>query len=149
VDKLKEAIDLFNEVSFMATELFHKKGSAYDVFKEVSPQQVGLIKILSLYGASSPGHLAIVQQVHKSAISNRLKKLHEKGWVEWVDSEGDKRTKLVQITEDGEEILKQAEEAIYDRFCGLFEHIKDEDVETFIRIFTDVKEQLKKGERED
>ena len=132
----------------MATEIFHKKGAAYEVFNQISPQQVSLIKILSLSGASSPGHLAIVQQVHKSAISNRLKKLLEKGWVEWVDSEGDKRTKLVQITEDGEKILKQAEVAIYDRFCGLFEHIKDEDVETFIRIFTDVKNQLKKGEKE-
>ncbi|MFP7171100.1 MarR family transcriptional regulator [Terribacillus sp. 7520-G] len=148
MDKLKEAIDLFNEVSFMATEIFHKKGAAYEVFNQISPQQVSLIKILSLSGASSPGHLAIVQQVHKSAISNRLKKLLEKGWVEWVDSEGDKRTKLVQITEEGEKILRQAEEAIYDRFCGVFEHIADEDVETFIRIFTNVKEQLKKGEKE-
>jgi len=132
----------------MATEIFHKKGAAYEVFNQISPQQVSLIKILSLSGASSPGHLAIVQQVHKSAISNRLKKLLEKGWVEWVDSEGDKRTKLVQITEEGEKILRQAEEAIYDRFCGVFEHIADEDVETFIRIFTNVKEQLKKGEKE-
>lgn len=132
----------------MATEIFHKKGAAYEVFNQISPQQVSLIKILSLSGASSPGHLAMVQQVHKSAISNRLKKLLEKGWVEWVDSDGDKRTKLVQITEDGEKILRKAEESIYDRFCGLFEHIKDEDVETFIRIFTDVKNQLKKGEKE-
>lgn len=132
----------------MATEIFHKKGAAYEVFNQISPQQVSLIKILSLSGASSPGHLAMVQQVHKSAISNRLKKLLEKGWVEWVDSDGDRRTKLVQITEDGEKILRKAEESIYDRFCGLFEHIKDEDVETFIRIFTDVKNQLKKGEKE-
>ncbi|MFP7492414.1 MarR family transcriptional regulator [Terribacillus saccharophilus] len=148
MSKLKEAIDLFNEVSFMATEIFHKKGSAYDVFEQISPQQVSLIKILSLSGACSPGHLAMVQQVHKSAISNRLKKLLEKDLVKWVESDGDKRTKLVQITDDGEAVLQQAEEAIYDRFCGLFEHIKEEDVETFIRIFTDVKEQLKKGEKE-
>jgi MarR family transcriptional regulator, teicoplanin-associated locus regulator len=147
LNRLKDAIDLFHEVSFMATEVFHK-GTSHDIFQHISPQQVELLKFLSLSSPASPGHLAIVQQVHKSAISNRLKKLHEKGFVKWIDSERDKRTKLVEITAEGERMLQQAEEAIYDKFCTLFENISGKDVEAFIRIFTDVKEQLKKGEKE-
>lgn len=82
--KLCQAINLFVEVLLEGTEFVHREINQ-DVFKHISREQADLLKILKVKGPTSPGSLAMYQNVHKSAISNRLKKLLEKGLVQWDD----------------------------------------------------------------
>lgn len=93
--KLCQAINLFVEVLLEGTEFVHREINQ-DVFKHISREQADLLKILKVKGPTSPGSLAMYQNVHKSAISNRLKKLLEKGLVQWDDcpEKSDRRSKL-------------------------------------------------------
>ncbi|ELK48062.1 MarR family transcriptional regulator [Halobacillus sp. BAB-2008] len=141
----RKVIDLFIEVYFGASEHLRKLEESGPL-KNVSSQQLQTLKIIKVEAALTPGRLSNIQGVHKSAISNRIKKLMEKELIQWSETKEDKRSKLVQLTEKGEEIVDRADELIYDSFSFLFEGVKDEDVTTFIHLFEHVKKKLKERE---
>ncbi|MCG8397466.1 MarR family transcriptional regulator [Bacillus atrophaeus] len=142
--KLCQAIELFAEVLFEGTEFVHREVNQ-DVFEHISREQADLLMILKIKGPSSPGSLAIIQNVHKSAISNRLKKLLEKGLVEWDDCQikSDKRSKLIKITEKGEKIKEELDSAVFNALEELIDDIDDEHLDSFIEIFTIIKRKFK------
>lgn len=78
-------------------------------------KQFDLLNSLMIKGPCSPGSLAVLQGVHKSAISNRIKKLLEKGLVEWDTNEleSDKRSKLIKITAEGEKVINDGNAAVF------------------------------------
>ena len=72
--RIQEAVSLFEEVLIYGTERVIK--SVDDpLWKEYSPEQIQVLKLIHKEGEITSGRLAILQGVHKSAISNRLKKL--------------------------------------------------------------------------
>ncbi|UQZ48597.1 MarR family transcriptional regulator [Bacillus sp. PK3-037] len=145
--KLCQAINLFVEVLLEGTEFVHHEVDQ-DVFKHISREQADLLKILKVKGPSSPGSLAMYQNVHKSAISNRLKKLLEKGLVEWDDCpvKSDKRTKRIKISENGESIIEELDSAIFHALKELMHDIDEEHLQSFIDIFTILKSKFKGGD---
>lgn len=145
-EKLKEAIELFEEIMIYGTEGVIKNMDI-PIWKEYSPEQIQVLKILSAYGAMSSGELATIQGVHKSAISNRLKKLEEKGLVTSKRDENDQRIKIILITEVGIEILKTSNDAIYAHIEKLFDgKIDEEELITFVKTFRKLKEILQMKE---
>lgn len=140
---LYQAVKLFEEVLLTGSEVISKKVDQ-NLFDHVSKQQFELLNTLKIKGPSSPGNLALVQCVHKSAISNRLKKLLNKGLVQWEspDANDDKRSKLVSITPQGEKLISEMDKAIFAVIEDILSNIEDEKIDTFIDIFTTVKETL-------
>ncbi|WP_114571477.1 MarR family winged helix-turn-helix transcriptional regulator [Exiguobacterium flavidum] len=142
-EDLKEAIMLFEDVLVHGTERVLKHVDAA-VWKEHSPEQIRLMKIIESYGPVPSGRLAELQGVHKSAISNRLKKLTEKGLVIIERTEGDQRTKLVLLTDAGREVVQASDEAIYQYLKKLIDgQFSEGEAEEFVRIFRRLKEILK------
>ncbi|WP_416143939.1 hypothetical protein [Planococcus koreensis] len=75
--RIKEAVDLFTEVMVYGTERVIK--SIDDpLWKEYSPEQMQMLKLISKEQRITSGRLAVLQAVHKSAISSRIKKMLEK-----------------------------------------------------------------------
>lgn len=144
--KLCQAINLFVEVLLEGTEFLHREINQ-DIFN-ISKEQADLLKILKVKGPTSPGSLAMYQNVHKSAISNRLKKLLDKGLVEWNDcpAKSDKRSKLINITTSGEHILEELEAAIFNAVKELIGDIDEEHLNSTIEIFTIIKSKFKGGD---
>lgn len=142
--KLCQAIDLFAEVLFVGTE-FVQREIDQDVFQHISREQADLLTVLKIKGPSTPGSLALIQNVHKSAVSNRLKKLLEKGLVEWDDSpvQHDKRSKLIKITEQGEYIMEELDSAIFKALKKVIDETDEEHLDSFIEIFTMLKQKFK------
>ncbi|MCG3089848.1 MarR family winged helix-turn-helix transcriptional regulator [Sporosarcina cyprini] len=141
-EKLKEAIELFEEVMIYGTEHVIKSVDV-DIWNEYSPEQIQVLKILSTQGPLSNGKLAEIQGVHKSAVSTRLRKLEEKGLVSSSKDLNDQRTKVIELTSSGAEILKQSDEAVYESIEKLFkDQIIEEEIDTFVKTFRKLKDIL-------
>lgn len=138
-EQLKEAIELFEEILIYGAEHVMKSVDV-DIWKEYSPEQIQVLKILSTQGPLSNGKLADIQGVHKSAISTRLKKLEDKGLVVSARDAHDQRAKVVQLTNAGAEVLQLSNEAVYESVEKLFiGKIDEHEIDAFIEIFRKLK----------
>lgn len=148
-ERLIEAVELFEDVMVFGTERVLKNVKA-DVWQEYSLEQIQVLKLISKNGPLTAGVIADLQGVHKSAISNRLKKLEDKDLIQIVKSEEDQRTKLINLTEAGLHVLKESDQAVYAYIHDLFaNHVKDDELDNFLIMFRKIKSILKlEGERE-
>lgn len=72
--------------------------------------------------------------VSKPAISKTLGELEKKGWIARVSSQNDRRMVYVCITEQGQNLAKQAWHKIDQQLDELMELLGEEDVQNLIRI---------------
>lgn len=120
-----------------------------EVWQEYSPEQIQVLKLVNKNGPIAAGVIAELQGVHKSAISNRLKKLEDKKLIEIVKAEEDQRTKLVCLTDEGHRVVSESDQAVYAYIEDLFaDHVKDEELDQFLSMFRKIKSILKlEGEK--
>lgn len=143
---MREAVQLFEDVMFQGAEHVIEAMEG-DVWREYSREQLQLLKLLEQFGPIQAGQLAVKQGVHKSAVSNRLKKLVEKQLV--VSRRGqDQRERLIELTVAGRHIVEQADMAVYHYVESLLDGKIDEaEIEQFVRTFRKIKDLLRiKGE---
>lgn len=140
--RIQEATELFEEVLIYGTERVLKSVDN-PLWKEYSPEQMQVLKLISKEESMTAGRLALLQGVHKSAISSRLKKLVEKELVV-IKPSGDKREKLIVLTDKGLDIVEQSKQ-ILDEYIGslLSDHVIDQEIEQFLVTFRKLKEILK------
>lgn len=140
--RIQEATDLFEEVLIYGTERVLKSVDN-PLWKEYSPEQMQVLKLISKEESMTAGRLALLQGVHKSAISSRLKKLVEKELVVIMPS-GDRREKLIELTDKGQEVVEQSKQVL-DEYIGslLSDHVNDQEIEQFLVTFRKLKEILK------
>ena len=140
--RIQEATELFEEVLIYGTERVLKSVDN-PLWKEYSPEQMQVLKLISKEESMTAGRLALLQGVHKSAISSRLKKLVEKELVV-IKPSGDKREKLIALTDKGLDIVEQSKQ-ILDEYIGslLSDHVIDQEIEQFLVTFRKLKEILK------
>ncbi|UOQ94475.1 MarR family transcriptional regulator [Halobacillus shinanisalinarum] len=141
--RLDEAVDLFKEVMIFGTERIIKS-IEHEIYDFYSPEQVHMLQILSKVEKASPGRLAELQGVHKSAVSNRVKKLTQNGLVKVIDSKEDQRGKTISLTDEGRDVIQQSNELISNHIEDLLhDELKNSEIDEFIRIFNKVKTILK------
>jgi DNA-binding MarR family transcriptional regulator len=140
--RIQEATELFEEVLIYGTERVLKSVDN-PLWKEYSPEQMQVLKLISKEESMTAGRLALLQGVHKSAISSRLKKLVEKELVVIMPS-GDRREKLIELTDKGQEVVEQSKQVL-DEYIGslLSDHVNDQEIEQFLVTFRKLKEILK------
>ncbi|MFC7064134.1 MarR family winged helix-turn-helix transcriptional regulator [Halobacillus seohaensis] len=140
--RLDLAVDLFKEVMIYGTERVIKSID-HEIFHTYSPEQLQMLQIISKEDVS-PGRLAAMQGVHKSAVSNRVKKLSSKGLVEIAGSESDQRGKTIKLTNKGKELIQQSNEVVYQYIENILQDgLEDSEIEEFIRIFHKLRNILK------
>ena len=140
--RIKEAVDLFTEVMIYGTERVIK---AVDdpLWKEYSPEQMQMLKLISKERRVTSSRLAILQAVHKSAISSRVKKLLQNELICIVQTE-DRREKLLELTAAGREVLAQSDKALTSYIESLMlKEVDDEEIEQFLKIFRKLKDIIK------
>ncbi|MFD1864826.1 MarR family winged helix-turn-helix transcriptional regulator [Planococcus chinensis] len=140
--RIKEAVDLFTEVMVYGTERVIK--SVDDpLWKEYSPEQIQLLKLIGREQRITSGRLAVMQGVHKSAVSSRIKKLLEKDLIRVVET-ANRREKLLELTDKGIHIQKQSDKVLTEYVEKLFgQYIADEEIEQFLTIFRKLKDIIK------
>ncbi|UOQ42766.1 MarR family transcriptional regulator [Halobacillus salinarum] len=141
--QLNHAIELFKDIMIYGTERVIKSID-HEVFQTYSSEQLHMMQIISKTEQVSPGRLASLQGVHKSAVSNRIKKLSSQGLVKVTGSNLDQRGKTISLTREGQEIVNTSNEAISTHIEGLLaQELESEEIEEFIRIFEKLKTIMK------
>ncbi|TWT24725.1 MarR family winged helix-turn-helix transcriptional regulator [Planomicrobium sp. CPCC 101110] len=141
-ERIKEAVDLFQEVMFYGTERVIR---AVDnpLWNEYSPEQIQTLKLISKEGKITSSRLALLQSVHKSAISSRIKKLLQKELIRIVQTE-DRREKLLELTESGKDVLEQSDKVLMEYLGKLLsDQVNDKEIEQFLLFFRKLKEIIK------
>jgi len=140
--RIQEAIELFEEVLIYGTERVLR--SVEDpLWKEYSPEQIQLLKMIGKEDALTAGRLANLQGVHKSAVSNRLKKLLDKELV-MVKPSTDKREKLLTLTDLGKSVVDQSGAVLHEYIEMLLsDRVNDQEIDQFLVTFRKLKEILK------
>lgn len=82
---------------------------------DISREQLGIFKLLLEQKQLSVNQIAEKQGVYKTAISKRIKKLETKHFVERINS-GDKREKVIQLTEEGLQFYNNRQNKLYEGF---------------------------------
>lgn len=119
------------------------KSVDHPLWKEYSPEQLQMLKLISKEGQVTSSRLAVLQAVHKSAISSRIKKLLQKELIRIAETE-DKRIKMLEITDAGSEVLEQSDLALTEYIEKLMsEQIEDKEIDEFLMLFRKLKEILK------
>lgn len=140
--RIKEAVDLFTDVMIYGTEKVIKSVD-HPLWKEYSPEQMQMLKLISKERRITSSRLAVLQSVHKSAISSRIKKLLQKELIRIAETE-DKRTKMLEITDAGKDVLEQSDKALTEYIEKLMsEQIEDKEIDDFLVLFRKLKEILK------
>lgn len=80
---------------------------------KISREQLGVFKLLLKYKKLTLKEIAEMQGVFKTAISKRIKKLEEKGFVKQSIS-SDKREKLIMLTEEGYHFYEIRQMMLYE-----------------------------------
>jgi len=140
--RIKEAVDLFQEVMMYGTERVIKSVD-HPLWNEYSPEQIQMLKLISKEKRVTSARLAVLQAVHKSAISSRIKKLLQKEVIQVVQTE-DRREKMLELTDKGQAILMELEKVLTDYIEKLIsENIADEEIDQFLTIFRKLKTIIK------
>ncbi|WP_142827375.1 MarR family winged helix-turn-helix transcriptional regulator [Planococcus soli] len=140
--RIQEAVDLFQDVMIYGTERVIKSVD-HPLWKEYSPEQIQLLKLISKEKRVTSARLAVMQAVHKSAISSRIKKLLQKEVIQIVETT-DRREKLLELTDKGQTVLAELDKVLTDYLEKLMsENIADEEIEQFLAIFRKLKTIIK------
>ena len=139
---MKQAINIFYDVFSLANAIID---STIDrkVFAGMSSEQRDLLEYLEHHGDCSPGELATFQNVSKSAISNRLKKLVEKEFVVYKRPLiGDRRSAKISITAQGLETTNAITEAMCAILQQALTNVTHEQIDSLIATLTPVRDTL-------
>lgn len=113
------------------------------LWKEFSPEQIQVLKLIGKEQRVTSSRLAVLQSVHKSAISSRIKKLLQKELIRIIQTE-DRREKMLELTDAGKEVLRQSDKVLTDYIEKLMsEQINDKEIDQFLNIFRKLKDILK------
>lgn len=80
---------------------------------DISREQLGVFKLLLEYRQLTIKEIASSQGVFKTAISKRIKKLEDKGFVMKLEST-DKREKVIALTDQGYEFYQNRQRILYE-----------------------------------
>lgn len=140
--RIQEAVDLFQQVLIYGTERVLR--SVEDpLWKEYSPEQMQVLNIIAKEGAMTAGRMATLQGVHKSAVSNRLKKLMDRELLHVLQSD-DKREKLLDLTDKGREAVEHSNRVLHGYIEKLLiNQVDDQEIEQFLMTFRKLKEIMK------
>ena len=140
--RIKEAVDLFQEVMIYGTERVIKSVD-HPLWNEYSPEQIQMLKLIGKEKRITSARLAVLQAVHKSAISSRIKKLLQKEAIQVVET-ADRREKMLELTDKGQAIILELDKVLTDYIEKLMsENIADEEIDQFLTIFRKLKTIIK------
>lgn len=94
--------------------------------KNFSREQTQLIKVIDGHPNTTLKDLANILGVHKTGVSNKVKKLVDGGYLEYREGP-DHKSKYVAVTQKGHEVVARIEKINVSRWRDLFSDVFTED----------------------
>ena len=86
----------------------------------------------------STSALSKTLMVSKSAISQMLNNLEERGFLQRSTDKSDRRKAFVSLTENGTKVLDDAARALHDKFSLIFSRFGDDKTAMFLSLFEEL-----------
>lgn len=116
-----------------------------DVIEEqninISREQLGVFKLLMKHKTMTLKDIAEKQGVFKTAITKRVRKLEEKGFIKKINSD-DKREKLIELTEEGYQFYESRQKLLYEGMAKKLD-ISDEEVDELSKYLEEINNIIK------
>lgn len=100
-----------------------------------SKSHILLLNFLEEEGPKRPSAIAERLKVTTGGVTVLTTKLIKAGFIERIQSESDKRSAQIHITDDGKEILKQSRLHVETMFNDMFSMLSAEEINTLKSIF--------------
>lgn len=100
--------------------------------EELTIEQYNIIRFIRMSGRSTSSELADSFCVGKSSITAIVTRLVEKGYIQRILGEKDRRVVYLSLTEEGEQICMQLEKVIQNWLAGVLTHFPNKEAELFI-----------------
>ncbi|WP_050699084.1 MarR family winged helix-turn-helix transcriptional regulator [Anaeromassilibacillus senegalensis] len=93
-------------------------------------------------------HLSSTMEVTKPAVSKAVSCLEERGFVERVNDELDRRRVYIRLTPEGERILEEARRSMLARIDRIVQKLGEQEAQEFIRLsrsFSQICQQMQES----
>lgn len=88
------------------------------------------------------GVLADLLNIEGPSLARSVDQLQQMGFIDRREDPADRRAKTLHLTASGAQAAAQIESALTDMRALLYQGIADEDLETCLRVFTQLRERL-------
>ncbi|RZT24080.1 MULTISPECIES: MarR family winged helix-turn-helix transcriptional regulator [Fictibacillus] len=139
---LKSYVERLERVHYIVSKRLHPEIA---IEKELTKTQFVLLKTLCVRNKWTVSKLAEYMGVKPSAITVGADRLYKRGFVRRYRSELDRRIVYLEITDEGHEILREAENERVNSISDYLNHLSSEELGTFIDIY----EKLASGTQPD
>ncbi|GAF19431.1 transcriptional regulator, MarR family [Bacillus sp. JCM 19046] len=136
-----QAMDVFKDVFFYSQQIVSEELT--HEFSHLSQEQLAVLILIDLSGPLTSTEIATFQGTHKSAVSNRLKKLQMKQLIEFQEDQQDNRVKYVCLSEAGKQKMNAYNDEILAYFEGLFSDLDVNEINQFNLLLSKVRDRLK------
>ncbi|KIX90972.1 transcriptional regulator [Staphylococcus microti] len=111
----------------------------------ISREQLGVFKLLLKHKQLPLKTIAEKQGVYKTAVSKRIKKLEDKGFVKRLNS-SDKREKVITLTDEGKAFYQERQQLLYEGFMNKL-NLDDSQASAFFSYMHEINQLMNQGER--
>ncbi|MGD7008345.1 MarR family winged helix-turn-helix transcriptional regulator [Metabacillus sp. 84] len=145
-EKIKAFIHRYEEVYFFAakrvTAIVTEK-----VLEDITIEQYQILRYITMYPKCQATWLADICGVNKSAISAMIERLVQKGLIERIRDEKDRRNVFLQSTEKGRQVYENGEKQIQNYVAGYLTELSEDEIDTFLRVFEKISASMAEKER--
>ncbi|MTH51778.1 MarR family transcriptional regulator [Bacillus mangrovi] len=145
-EKLKAFIHRYEEVYFFSakrvTALVTEK-----VLEDITIEQYQILRYITMYPNCQAVMLADLCGVNKSAISAMVERLVQKGFVERVRDEKDRRNVFLVSTNKGRDVYEKGEQQIQKFVADYLTELTEAEIDGFLSVFEKIYASMAEKER--
>lgn len=113
---------------------------------KLTKAQMIVLKVLSRRNGIAQNNLAFITNRDKTSLTRLIETMEKNGLVNRLSDTEDKRIKRVSITEEGKKTIDSAVPIIYEILEKVQDGIKQEDLETTIRVLKQIGKNINADE---
>ncbi|EFR87982.1 winged helix-turn-helix transcriptional regulator [Listeria marthii] len=134
--KVKQLIKSYQQTYIFAMSHIHQAISEISTNTvDLSIEQFFVLREIAAYDGISATELAATLSVNKSAITPKLKKLVDKGYIQRKRNQQDKRAVVLTISEKGNNVYEECEKQLELLVNEWLEILGEKDSEHFFELF--------------
>lgn len=143
-ERLQELIDQYANVYLFATRKIDRM--LVEQAMPLSLEQFGILRVLKKEGPVTAKKVAQATDVHKSAVTNKVARLEERGFVQRTSGHSDRRSILIELTPAGEEALEEGTLAMTEFIQPYFSRLDEQELEVFLKVYQKLNHMLHEEE---
>ncbi|WP_102028896.1 MarR family winged helix-turn-helix transcriptional regulator [Salirhabdus sp. Marseille-P4669] len=102
------------------------------VHKELTTDQFGTLRYLYQNESCTSSDIANEFAIGKSAVTAQINRLVDRGFIERVRDESDRRVVFLHLTEEGKQLVEKGNEKLYEVLGDVLSHFEKEEVTNII-----------------